>query len=140
MQDQRHRQQGHQLVEQIEGDHAAGKHQAVENAVNHQVEAEETGLFGFVLHVLKGVEARQQPNRVHNQGKDLAHGIHMEVDIQVLAEGEEHQLSFAAQHHGHAQCGGDHKTCAGQGQKNLSVLEIPLEQDAQTQQNGEKNG
>ena len=137
VQNQRHRQKAHEFVEQVVGHHAAGKHQAVQGAVDHQIETEEPGFFLFVLHIFKGINARQNPDRIDHHGKELAHGIHMKVEVQILAEGEQHQLRFSREYHPHGQSSRHHQTCTGNGQKCSSVLKVALQQDTQAQQNGQ---
>ena len=105
--------------------------------MNHQIETEEPGFFLFVLHIFKGINARQNPDRIDHYGKELAHGIHMKVKIQILAEGEQHQLRFSREYHTHGQSSRHHQTCTGNGQKCSSVLKVALQQDTQAQQNGQ---
>ena len=79
VENQRHRQQGHQFVEQVEGHQVAGEGQGMENAEDHHIETEEPFFLLLVLHILKGIEAGDEPNHVHHQSKELAQGIHTEI-------------------------------------------------------------
>ena len=118
---------------------STGKYQTVQNAVYHHVETEKAGFLLLVLHVFKGIEARQNPNDVDYYGKKLTHGVNMEIEIQIFAEGKQHQLLVTAKYDAHTQCGSYGKAHTCEDKQNRSALKFPLYQNAKTQQNGEKN-
>ena len=139
MQNQRNRKQGHQLIKQIEGDHTAGKDQTVQNAVNHQIETEKPCFFLFVFHVRKCVKAGKHPNHIHHDGKQPSQGIHTEIQIQIFAEGEQHQFCVASEHNAQAQGCGYGQSGAGNGQKHISALKAAFQQNPKAQQNRKQN-
>ena len=140
MEDQRNRQQRHQLIEQVIGNHTAGKYQAVQRTMHHQVETEEPALLLLVLHIFESVDTGQNPDQIHNHRKQFAQLIHMKVNVQILAKGEQQQFRFFSKHNSHCQRGSHNETHTGNGQKGISIFAFPLRQDAKAQQSRQQNG
>ena len=88
-----------------------------------------------MLHIFEGIDAGENPYQNHHNGKEPSKVIHMEVKIQILAEGEQQQLrSF--ENSGQTQRRGNSQTQSGSRQQKIPVFKFRQYQKHQTPQEG----
>ena len=69
MNDQKHGQQGHHFIKQIEGHQIARQTNADQGTLGQQIEPEESGLMPLMGHVLIGIEGHDEPDDGYHHGK-----------------------------------------------------------------------
>ena len=97
-------QQGHHLIEQVEGHQVARQTHPHQRPQGQQVEPEKAFPVPLVVHVLKGKKGHCEPHRADQLGKQAAQRVRPQHEPHPLRQGEEHKgLPFHAEHRGHHQ-------------------------------------